>query len=135
MSYYTKYIKYKNKYLQLQNQLGGEDEYIKTQYNGNDITPFSLYTGKILANQNFIPNLTLKSLIDEMRIEIGKIMDTICKTIPELAPFAKMFGGMMPTQQTQEPPQERIVIDEEFSFVQSPIKKLATTSKTNNKSK
>jgi len=75
-----------------------------------------LAIGKKLASK-------YKTKLTDGTIEVGKIMDTICRTIPELAPFAKMFGGMMPTQQPQEQPQERIVIDEEFSTAQVPLGK------------
>ena len=62
-----------------------------------------------------------KTKLTDGTIEITKIMDTICKSIPELASFAKMFGGISDSVAKQ--PEERIIIDEEFSTAQVPLGK------------
>ena len=75
-----------------------------------------LSIGKKLTNK-------YKTKLTDGTIEINKIMDTICKSIPELASFAKMFGGVMPKQEQAKERQERIIIDEDFSTAQVPLGK------------
>jgi hypothetical protein len=103
MGYYEKYLKYKKKYLELQNlqniQYGGDKPIIR---NVNRINLFKnpimkeylnpIY-GLILCNIGLIPNLYFLDKSGFINTELSKIIDKVCKEIP---------GSIQPTNKIME---------------------------------
>jgi TPR repeat protein len=66
-NYYTKYLKYKNKYLKVKKQIGGEFKEVTVDYNGKEITFY--------VPSSFTCSLTLNLMVDPVMTSDNHIYD------------------------------------------------------------
>ena len=67
MNYYTKYLKYKNKYLKVKKQIGGDYKEVTVEYNGKKITFY--------VPSSFICHLSLDLMVDPVMTYDNHIYD------------------------------------------------------------